>query len=94
MLPVLVARVRAPATGLVMEVLSTEPAMQFYTGLQAGEPLLGGPGKSGRVYLQQQSLCLEPRAIRMRPIARRFRHLFICRARPAAARRFTASWLD
>ncbi|MES2282905.1 MAG: aldose epimerase family protein [Pseudomonadota bacterium] len=58
--PVLVARVKAPATGRVMEVLSTEPALQFYTGLQAGEPLLGGPGKSGRVYLQQQSLCLEP----------------------------------
>ncbi|MES2912826.1 MAG: aldose epimerase family protein [Pseudomonadota bacterium] len=58
--PVLAARVRAPATGRVMEVWSTEPAMQFYTGLQAGEPLLGGRGKSGRVYLQQQSLCLEP----------------------------------
>ncbi|MES1979080.1 MAG: aldose epimerase family protein [Pseudomonadota bacterium] len=58
--PVLAARVRALAAGRVMEVWSTEPALQFYTGLQAGEPLLGGPGKSGRVYLQQQSLCLEP----------------------------------
>ncbi|MES2400519.1 MAG: aldose epimerase family protein [Pseudomonadota bacterium] len=59
-MPVLAARVRAPASGCVMEVWSNEPAMQFYTGLQAGEPLQGGPGKSGRVYLQQQSLCLEP----------------------------------
>ena len=58
--PVLAARVRAPDSGCVMEVWSTEPAMQFYTGLQAGEPLVGGPGKSGRVYAQQQSLCLEP----------------------------------
>lgn len=58
--PALAARVRAPESGRVMEVWSTEPAMQFYTGLQPGEPLVGGPGKSGRVYLQQQSLCLEP----------------------------------
>ncbi|MES2416056.1 MAG: aldose epimerase family protein [Pseudomonadota bacterium] len=58
--PVLAARVRAPASGRTMEVWSTEPALQFYTGLQAGEPLAGGPGKGGRAYLQQQSLCLEP----------------------------------
>ncbi len=56
----LAARVRAPASGRVMEVWSTEPALQFYTGLLAGEPLSGGPGKGGRIYLQQESLCLEP----------------------------------
>jgi aldose 1-epimerase len=65
---VLAARVTAPAHGRaadneirrVMEVWSTEPALQFYTGLQAGEPLAGGLGKGGVRYLQQQSFCLEP----------------------------------
>lgn len=61
---VLVARVTAPVNGdvmgRVMEVWSTEPALQFYTGLQAGEPLAGGLGKGGVRYLQQQSFCLEP----------------------------------
>lgn len=56
----LAARVSAGANAPVMEVWSTEPAMQFYTGLVAGEPMPGAPGKSGHVYRQQQSLCLEP----------------------------------
>lgn len=56
----LCARVRAPAGGRVMEVWSTEPTMQFYTGMVAGEALAGGPGKGGRRYVQQQSLCFEP----------------------------------
>jgi aldose 1-epimerase len=56
----LCARVKAPGSGRVMEVWSTEPTMQFYTGLVAGEPLAGGPGKGGRQYVQQQSLCFEP----------------------------------
>jgi aldose 1-epimerase len=56
----LCARVSAPGSGRVMEVWSTEPTMQFYTGLLAGEPLAGGLGKGGRRYVQQQSLCFEP----------------------------------
>jgi aldose 1-epimerase len=56
----LCARVRAPASGRVMEVWSTEPTMQFYTGMLASEALAGGPGKGGRRYVQQQSLCFEP----------------------------------
>jgi len=56
----LCACVRAPESGRVMEVWSTEPAMQFYTGLLPQEPLAGGPGKCGRPYLQQQGLCFEP----------------------------------
>ncbi|EJL83941.1 galactose mutarotase-like enzyme [Polaromonas sp. CF318] len=56
----LCARVSAPASGRVMEVWSSEPTMQFYTGMLAGEPLAGGPGKGGRRYVQQQSLCFEP----------------------------------
>ena len=58
--PALCARVRAPASGRVMEVWSSEPTMQFYTGMVAGEALAGGPGKGGRRYVQQQSLCFEP----------------------------------
>jgi aldose 1-epimerase len=56
----LAAQVRAQASGRVMQVWSTEPALQFYTGLVAGEPLQGCAGKGGARYLQQQSLCLEP----------------------------------
>jgi len=56
----LCARVSAPDSGRVMEVWSTEPALQFYTGLQPQEPLVGGAGKSGRRYFQQQGLCFEP----------------------------------
>jgi aldose 1-epimerase len=56
----LAAQVSAPASGRVMQVWSTEPALQFYTGLSPGEPMAGGPGKEAARYLQQQSLCLEP----------------------------------
>ncbi|MFC5522477.1 aldose epimerase family protein [Polaromonas jejuensis] len=56
----LCARVRAPESGRVMEVWSTEPAMQFYTGLLPQEPLPGGHGKRGWAYFQQQGLCFEP----------------------------------
>jgi aldose 1-epimerase len=56
----LCARASAPESGRVMEVWSTEPALQFYTGLLPQEPLQGGPGKSGQTYYQQQGLCFEP----------------------------------
>lgn len=56
----LCARISAHRSGRVMEVWSTEPALQFYTGLVAGEPLAGGPGKEGATYRQQQSFCVEP----------------------------------
>lgn len=56
----LAAQVSAQASGRVMQIWSTEPAMQFYTGLLPGEALPGGPGKDGACYVQQQSLCLEP----------------------------------
>lgn len=58
----LAARACAPESGRVMEVWSTEPALQFYTGLVAQEALPGGPGKTGARYFQQQSLCFEPQA--------------------------------
>jgi aldose 1-epimerase len=59
----LCARVHAPLSGRVMETWSTEPALQFYTGKLAGEKLVGGPGKSGRAYVQQTSFCMEPQGL-------------------------------
>ena len=57
---VMCARVSAPESGRCMEVWSTEPALQFYTGLNPMEPLAGGRGKGGVRYFQQHGLCLEP----------------------------------
>jgi len=51
-----VATVYEPTTGRVMEVLSTEPGVQFYTG-----NFLDGTitGKGGVVYRQHAAFCLE-----------------------------------
>jgi aldose 1-epimerase len=51
------ARVEDPDSGRVMEVLTTAPGIQFYSG-----NFLNGTtvGKSGRVYRQGDALCLEP----------------------------------
>jgi aldose 1-epimerase len=53
----LMARVHEPATGRVLEVLSTEPGMQFYTG-----NFLNGKitGKGGWVYTARSAFCMEP----------------------------------
>ncbi|MCI0529368.1 MAG: galactose mutarotase, partial [Nitrospira sp.] len=52
----LAASVYEPKTGRVMEVLTTEPGMQFYTG-----NFLDGSitGKGGKVYNQRFGFCLE-----------------------------------
>ncbi len=52
----LAARVYEPKTGRVMEVLTTEPGMQFYTG-----NFLDGtvPGKGGKAYPKRSGFCLE-----------------------------------
>jgi aldose 1-epimerase len=54
------AHVRAAQTGRTMQVWSTEPALQFYTGMAPVQPLPGGPGKNGQLYAAQQGICLEP----------------------------------
>ncbi len=54
------ARVTSAHSGRVLEVWSTEPTLQFYTGLKPQEALVGGPGKGGQRYFQQNGLCLEP----------------------------------
>jgi aldose 1-epimerase len=53
----LAARVFEPGTGRVMEVWSTEPGVQFYTG-----NFLDGSitGKGGQVYQRRNGLCFEP----------------------------------
>ena len=52
-----VARVYEPTTGRVLEVLSTEPGLQFYTG-----NFLDGKitGKGGWVYQFRNGFCMEP----------------------------------
>jgi aldose 1-epimerase len=51
------ARVFEPTTGRVMEVLSTEPGLQFYTSNHFDGSTLG---KQGAVYQRYAALCLEP----------------------------------
>jgi len=53
----IVARVYEPTTGRVLEVLSTEPGLQFYSG-----NFLDGTnvGKGGRVYEFRNGFCMEP----------------------------------
>ena len=52
----LAARVHEPGTGRVMEVYTTEPGMQFYSG-----NFLDGSitGKGGQVYQRRSAFCLE-----------------------------------
>jgi aldose 1-epimerase len=53
----LLARVHEPATGRVLEVHSTEPGLQFYSG-----NFLDGSirGKDGQVYNFREGFCMEP----------------------------------
>ena len=52
----LAARVTEPKSGRVMEVLTTQPAIQFYTGNFLDGTL---KGKGGKVYARRSALCLE-----------------------------------
>jgi aldose 1-epimerase len=53
--PTLAASVYEPGTGRTLEVWTTEPGVQFYTG----NNLYGAKGKGGKVYLRRYALCLE-----------------------------------
>lgn len=55
--PRLVARVEEPTTGRGFELLSNQPALQFYSGNFLDGSVIG---KSGRVYRQGDALVLEP----------------------------------
>jgi aldose 1-epimerase len=50
------ARLREPASGRVMEVLTDQPAVQFYTGNNLDGTLVG---KRGARYTRHAALCLE-----------------------------------
>jgi aldose 1-epimerase len=54
--PRLAARLEDPASGRVMEVLTTEPGIQFYTGNYLDGTLAGS---GGGLYRQSDGLCLE-----------------------------------
>lgn len=51
------ARVSEPTSGRVLEVLSTEPGLQFYTGNFLDGKIVG---KGGWVYQQRNAFCMEP----------------------------------
>lgn len=53
---VLAARVEEPTTGRVMEVHTTEPGVQLYTGNHLDGKLMG---KAGKAYGERGGLCLE-----------------------------------
>jgi aldose 1-epimerase len=52
----LAARVMEPKSGRVMEVLTTEPGVQFYTANNLDGRIRG---KGGKVYNRRSALCLE-----------------------------------
>lgn len=55
--PALVARARSEKTGITMEVTTTQPGVQLYTGNFLADDVR--PGKMGGVYGQYQGFCLE-----------------------------------
>jgi aldose 1-epimerase len=57
--PRLAARIRHPASGRTMELLTDQPGLQLYTG-----NFLDGTvsGKNGRLHRQSDAFCLEPQA--------------------------------
>ena len=54
---VLAAKVHEPKCGRTMELYTTEPGLQFYSGNMIGESVMG---KAGHVYRPRCGLCLEP----------------------------------
>jgi aldose 1-epimerase len=52
----LAARVEEPTSGRVLEVLTTEPGIQFYTGNSLDAAI---QGKAGNVYTRRSGFCLE-----------------------------------
>jgi aldose 1-epimerase len=53
----MLARVSEPTTGRVLEVWSTEPGVQFYSGNSLGDTI---KGKGGVEYHPHDAFCLEP----------------------------------
>ena len=56
----LAARVREPKTGRVLEVFTTEPGVQFYSGNFLEGKVPRDVGKGGKIYSLRNGFCLEP----------------------------------
>jgi len=54
------ARIRHPGSGRVLEVRTSEPGIQFYTGNGLAGEIPRDLGKGDRVYAYQTGFCLEP----------------------------------
>lgn len=67
--PALAARLEDPASGRVLEVLSTEPGLQFYSGNFLDGTL---KGRQGRVYRMGDGIALEPQKFPDAPNQPRF----------------------
>jgi aldose 1-epimerase len=66
----LAARVHDPESGRTLEVLTTQPGVQFYTGNHLGNPL--AHGKDGAVYGFRSGFCLETQHFPDSPNQRNF----------------------
>jgi aldose 1-epimerase len=55
-----VARLADPHSGRVMDVLTTAPGLQFYSGNRLSGAVPRDRGKGGRLYGRRDALCLEP----------------------------------
>jgi len=65
----LIARVHDPKSGRLMEVISTEPGVQFYTGNFLDGTIVG---KGGKTYRFRNGFCLEPQHFPDSPNHRNF----------------------
>ena len=54
---ILAAKVHEPQSGRTMELHTTEPGLQFYSGNSIGNPVIG---KAGQAYRPRCGFCLEP----------------------------------
>ena len=78
-----VARVFEPGSGRVMDVVTTEPGLQLYSGnFLGGEP----PGKGGRAYAPHDGFCLETQAFPDSPNRPEFPSTLVRPGRPYRSR--------
>ncbi|MES2201174.1 MAG: aldose epimerase family protein [candidate division FCPU426 bacterium] len=82
----LVARVKEPVSGRVLEVMSSEPGVQFYSGNFLDGTL---KGKAGAVYGLRTGFCLEPQHFPDSPNHPKFPSIVL---RPGQSYRHTLSY--
>ncbi len=84
---ILAARVHEPKSGRVMEVLTTEPGIQFYCGKLFGWT---AQRQSGKAYVQRGGFCLETQHYPDSPISPSFLRRFSSLARSTKRAPFTS----